>query len=67
MEGVKVTYHVRDELPGNAPAMFAAVDGRLDVIFSRGATVDEISDALGPMYGAMACSVMAMRPLRAVI
>lgn len=40
--------------------MFVIRDGRLDIIFSRAATVDEIVDALGPMYATMSHTAMAL-------
>lgn len=48
-ERVTVTYRAVDDLPGEVPALFAATDGHLDVLFSRAATVDEIVNALGSM------------------
>lgn len=57
---VQVVHHAADSLPGGDPVMFVIRDGRLDIIFSRAATVDEIVDALGPMYATMSHTAMAL-------
>jgi hypothetical protein len=58
---VTVVYAARDSLPGGAPVLFATQDNRLDVIFSRAVTVDEIVAALGPMYAELAGTAFELR------
>ena len=61
-QDVEVRHIAVDELPGGVPMLWEVGPESVTVLMSRAAGVDEIAAAFGPMYRAMAESVV----LRAV-